>query len=153
MYSNWGSSYCKIDHDNTYGSTGSGILPYPSIVVDSNIVFETLNSNDKTKRDFQYRYYDNKSEENYRDGVESNMIRSKYGYVEKQIYDKNAIYGNSVEIIRLDNNETIAKSIYFVNRKTRKVCGDLTREEIYGKKCLKPFYLVLDMLDKSIKNK
>lgn len=152
LYSSWQSRYCKIDNYNTYGSSGAGILPYPRVVIDSNIVFETLNSNKKTNNNFKYKYYDNKSEQNYRNGVESKTLRSEYGYIEKQIYNKDSIYGSSVEIIKLDNNKTIAKSIYYINKKTRKVCGDLTRQETYGKKCLKPFYLVLDMLDKSTKD-
>ncbi|ADG93701.1 hypothetical protein Arnit_2047 [Arcobacter nitrofigilis DSM 7299] len=152
LYSSWQSRYCKIDNYNTYNSSGGGILPYPRIVIDSNITFETLNSNKKTNNDFKYKYYDNKSEKNYRNGVESKSIKSEYGYIEKQIYNKDSIHGSSVEIFKLDNNKTIAKSIYYINKKTRKVCGDLTRQETYGKKCLKPFYLVLDMLDKSTKD-
>ena len=150
LYTSWQNRYCKIDNLNNYGSHGGGVLPYPRIVIDSNVTFETFNKN-KTN-DFKYRYYDNKSEENYRNGVESKILKSKYGYIEKQIYNKDSIYGTSVEIIKLDNNETIAKSIYYINKKTKKVCGDLTRQETYGKKCLKPFYLVLDMLDTSKKD-
>ena len=152
LYSSWQNRYCNIDEYNNYGSSGGGILPYPRIVIDSNIVFETFNSNKKTNNIFKYKYYDNKSEENYRHGVESKTLKSEYGYIEKQIYNKNSIYGSSVEIIKLDNNEIIAKSIYYINKKTRKICGDLTRQERYGKKCLKPFYLVLDMLDQSTKD-
>ena len=148
LYTNFESRYCGIDSFKNYNSYGGGILPYTSIVIDSNVTFETYNDNDKTNNDFKYKYYDNNNEENYRNGVKSKVLKSEYGYIEKQIYNKNEIYGSSVEIIKLDNNKTIAKSAYYINKKTRKVCGDLIRPDNYEKMCLNPFNLVLDMIKK-----
>lgn len=143
--------YCGIDRFNNYNSYGGGMLPYPRIVIDSNVIFETYNDDEKTNNNFKYKYYDNESEENYRNGIKSKILKSKYGYIEKQIYNKNEIYGSSVEIIKLDNNKTIAKSIYYINKKTKKVCGDLIRPDDYEKMCLQPFDLVLDMINKQKK--
>jgi hypothetical protein len=145
LHTNWQSRYCNIDDLGHYGSAGGGILSYPKIVLDTNVTFEVPNKNKKTNQEFKYKYYDAK---NYRNGVESKIIKSKYKYIENQIYNENSIIGTSVKIIRIDNNKTIAESIYYVSPKVRKVCGDLVHYEEFGEKCLKPFYLVTDMIEK-----
>lgn len=148
LYTAWQSRYCKIDEFDSYQRSGGGILPYPKLILDTNITFETKNKN--TNDEFKYRYYD---VNNYRDGVESKIIKSKYGYIEEQIYNENSIIGKSVKIIKLDDNKTIAESIYYVSLATRKVCGDLYRIEGFGdEKCLKPFYLVMDMIERTKKD-
>jgi len=150
LYTAWQSRYCKIDKFDSYHRSGGGILPYPKLVLDTNITFETKNKNKDTEKEFKYRYYDVK---NYRYGVESKTIKSKYGYIEEQIYNENSIVGKSVKIIKLDDNETIAESIYYVSLTTKKVCGDMYCTEKFGdEKCLKPFYLVLDMIEKTNKD-
>jgi len=146
LYTDSENRYCRIDNFKNYNSWGGNILPYPGMIIESNITFETFNHNEKTNNDFKYKYYDNSSEENYRNGVESKILKSKHGYIEKQIYNNNSIIGNSVEIIKLDDNKTIAKSIYYINKNTRKVCGDLIQSDNFEKSCLKPFNLVSDMI-------
>lgn len=150
LYTAGQSRYCKIDEYNNYHRSGGGILSYPKLVLDTNITFETINRNKDSNEEFKYRYYD---VDNYRDGVESKTINSKYGFIEEQIYNKNSIVGKSVKIIKLDDNKTIAESIYYVSSATKKVCGDLYRIEDFGdEKCLKPFYLVMDMIEKTKKD-
>ena len=149
LYTAGQSRYCKIDEYNNYHSWGGGILPYPKLVLDTNITFETKNMNQSSNKEFKYRYYD---VENYRDGIESKTIKSKYGYIEEQIYNENSIIGKSVKLIKLDDNKTITESIYYVSSETKKVCGDLYRIEDFGDaKCLKPFYLVMDMVKRQKK--
>ncbi len=140
----WESSYCNLDNFSNYGSFGGTRLPYPSLIRDTNVTFETINHNKKTSKEFKYAYYD---VTNFRNGIGRKSITSKYGYSEKQIYNNNFIIGNSVKIIQLEDNATIAESIYYVSSKTKKVCGELLRVEKFGGNCLKPFYLVLDMID------
>ena len=149
LYTDWQSSYCKLDNSSNYGSFGGGRLPYPSLLRDTNVTFETINRNKKTSKEFPYAYYDIK---HFNNGIERESITSKYGYSEKQIYNNNFVIGNSVKIIQLDENKTIAESIYYVSSKTRKVCGDLLRVEKFEGKCLKPFYLALDMIEKRQKD-
>ncbi len=148
LFTNSQNSYYAINSFNNYHSYQSEDLPYSSIIVDLNATFETYNDNEKTNHDFKYKYYDSESEENYKNGVERKILKSKYGYIEKQIYNNHSITGNSVEIIKLDNNKTIARSVYYINEKTRKVCGDLIRSNGYGEMRLTPFDLVLDILKK-----
>lgn len=140
--------YCEINELGRYSSYGKSSLPYPKLILDTNITFE-INNKDNSNES-TYKYYDI---ENYRHGVKSKILESKYAYIEEEVYNKNNIIGNLVKIVKSDDNTTISESNYYVSLSERKVCGDLYSTEEFGNKCLKPFYLVLDMLENTSKGK